>query len=76
MTWQLVPLKPNELTPARLGLPSRLFHSLSSVLMKKGLPSKSICGLTSSMLMVGGICWYFMASKTLKTPPTPAEPIV
>lgn len=73
MTWQLVPLNPNELTPARLGPESLLFHALNSVLMKNGLLSKSICGLTSAMLRVGGSCWYLMASKTFKTPATPAQ---
>ena len=71
----LVPLKPNELTAARLGRPDSRVQGLSLRFGKKGPAAKSMSGLGSSQCSVGGICACFRASSTLMTL-TAAEAII
>ena len=53
-TWALVPLKPNELTPATRGWPPR-GHGVGRVGIASGVPSSAMCGLSCSKCRCGGI---------------------
>ena len=73
-TWVLMPPKPIDDTPARIG-PSA-GHS-SAVLGTRSAgrsPSSSGCG--SRWPVAGGITWWWMARIALSSPPTPAAALV
>ncbi len=70
MTWALVPPTPKELTPARRGRPLRC-QGRDSVLTKKGLFSKSICGFGFVKCSDGGRMPFSSASVVLMRPVTP-----
>jgi len=71
MAWALVPPIPNELTAARRGVPLPL-HSVSFVLTKNGLFSKSILGLGLLKWRLAGIFPWCNVNTVLIKPVTPA----
>ncbi|GAT71485.1 hypothetical protein PS9374_07176 [Planomonospora sphaerica] len=69
--WALVPLSPNDDTPARRGWPFR-FHSRASVSSSTRPSDQSTCGVRSSACSVFGSTPFRSAMTILITPATPA----
>src|SRR5580692_11458338 len=71
MTWALVPLIPNEDTPARRGSPVS-GHGVASVTSSTDPADQSTCDDGASMCNVGGTTPCRIAATILITPATPA----
>ena len=71
MTWELVPLKPKELTPA-MRVPLSSGHFTFCWGTTAGILPRLMRGLQFLKCKLWGMVWCFMASSTLITPATPA----
>ena len=72
MTWELVPEKPNELTPASGPRPDAAGQSVSAAVTRTGKLSQSICGFGVRKLRCFGIVPRRIESRTLMRPAAPA----
>ncbi len=75
MTWALVPLMPNDETPARLGCPVS-GHGTASVSSRTSPMVQSTWGVGASTCSVAGSVSRCIAMTILITPATPAAACV
>jgi hypothetical protein len=71
MTWALVPLSPNDETPARRGRPLD-GQGTGSVSSRTSPADQSMCGDGAATCKVRGSSWCARASTIFMTPATPA----